>query len=255
MFDDYDNDYFYEIYIDKKPAQELLKKIKLFSAYEVCKAEYSSRVITYYDTPSNSLDSVKLLLSTDLINGTGELTLEKNLDNNENAKYVRLLQTYEHSTAFNDSQSVYDFIPFLRESIRSFFNQPLDIDTDNIFKKVVPTYIINIKNESYKIASFDGFKCWLTLEYTTYINASNKRENYVTYVKISKSRDSEKNDMPDFIAKLEKYCKRIYKITKTKHSECVRLTRDIDIIIKNKKKAEKDAAKKGIAVQTEEEPK
>ncbi len=236
MFDDYFDDYFYEIYVSKNPAEDILRKIKLFSMYDISKAKSSKRVVTYYDSPTNNLTLANLLLSTDVIDGKGELTLEKNLDNEENAKYVRLLQTYKHSTDFNANQTIYDFIPFLRESIRSFFNMPLDIDTDNIFKRARPIYVFEIKNEAYKVVSFGGFKCWITIEYTTYKNILNGRENYVTYVKVSQAEDSKKNDMDEFIKKLEKYCKCINRINKSKLSECIRLTRDIPEIINKKKK-------------------
>ncbi len=236
MLDDYGKDYFYEIYVTKHPAEEVIGKIKLFSAYEISKAEMSKRIVTYYDTPTNNLGSVDILLNTDVINGKGELTLERNLDKAKNVKYIRLLQTYKHTTPFTDKQSIFDFIPFLRDSLRTFFSQPLDFDADDMFKRVIPTYQFQIKNESYKIVNFSGFKCWVTIEDTTYINMANGRKNYVTYVKVSSAEDSQENDMADFIEKLEKYCKRINRTYKSKYSECVRLTRDIDEIIKKKKK-------------------
>ena len=237
MFDDYDNDYFYEIYVEKNPADAVLSKIKLFSAYEISKAEHSLRNITYFDTPNNYLGMVNILLSTDVIDGKGEITLERNLENDANRKYIKMLQTYKHSAPYKYGQRIEEFIPFLRDSLRTFFSQPLDFDSDNLFKKCEPTYSINIKNESYKIVSFNGFKCWVTIENTTFTNLSNDRKNYVTYVKVTKSEDSKENDMQDFITKLEKYCKCISKTTKSKYSECVRLTRDIDVIIAKKKKA------------------
>ena len=237
MFDDYDKDYFYEIYVEKNPANAVLSKIKLFSAYEISKAEHSLRNITYFDTPNNYLGMVNILLSTDIIDGEGELTLERNLENDENRKYIKMLQTYKHSTPYKFGQQIQEFIPFLRDSLRTFFSTPLDFDADNLFKKCEPTYSINIKNESYKIVSFSGFKCWVTIENTTFTNLSNGRKNYVTYVKITKSDDSKEDDMQDFITKFEKYCKCVYRIDKSKYSECVRLTRDIDVIIAKKKKA------------------
>lgn len=237
MFDDYDKDYFYEIYVAKNPADAVISKIKLFSSYEISKAEKSYRNITYFDTPSAYLGMVNILLSTDVIDGKGEITLEKNLENEENRKYIKMLQTYKYSAPYKYGQRIEEFIPFLRDSLRAFFSTPLDFDSDNLFKKCEPIYSIDIKNESYKIVNFSGFKCWVTIENTTFTNLSNGRKNYVTYVKVSKSEDSKENDMVDFITKLEKYCKSIYRINKSKYSECVRLTRDIDAIIASKKKA------------------
>lgn len=243
MFDDYDKDYFYEIYVDKNQADAVLSKVKLFSSYEISKAEFTTRNITYFDTPNNYLGMVNILLSIDTINGKGEITLEKNLENDPNRKYIKMLQTYKQSAPFDRGQSIYDCVPFLRDALRTFYSQPLDFDADNLFKKCRPTYIIDIKNESYKIVSFAGFKCWVTIENTTFTNASNGRHNYVTYVKVTKSDDSKDNDMQDFISKLEKYCKCIAKVDKSKYSECVRLTRDIDVIIAKKKKALKSGKK------------
>ena len=239
MFDDYDRDYFYEIYVAKHPADAVLKKIKLFSSYEISKAEKSTRNITYFDTPNSYLSMAKILLSIDTIDGKGEITLEKNIEDDPNKKYIKMLQTYKLSAPYTSGQPLGEFIPFLRDSLRSFFSQPLDFDADNLFKKCIPLYSIDIQNESYKIVNFSGFKCWVTIENTTFTNLSNNRKNYVTYVKVSKSEDSKENDMQDFIAKLEKYCKSIYKIDKSKYSECIRLTRDIDAIISKKKKAQK----------------
>ena len=239
MFDDYGKDYFYEIYVSKHPADAVLEKIRLFANYEIGKKERFKRKTTYLDTPSNNLGAVNLLLSVDLINGKGEITLERNLENEKNVKYIRLLETYQRSKPFSSNDTIEENIPFLRDSLRSFFSQPLDFDADHLFKKVIPTYIIESENESYKIVNFSGFKCWVTIENTTFINASNGRKNYVTYVKVKKAEDSKENDMQDFISKLEKYCKSITKLNKTKYSECVRLTRDIDIIIAKKKKLNK----------------
>lgn len=240
MFDNFDKDIFYEIYVTKNPAKEILSKVKLFSTYEISKAEHSTRQVVYFDTPNNYLNIVHILLSTDVINGVGELTLERDLENDANAKYIKLLQTYSHSTKYKSGQQLIEFIPFLRNSLRSFFSQPLDFDSDNIFKRVIPTYAIDIKNESYKIVSFGGFKCWLTIEDTTYTNISNSRKNYVTYVKVSEAEDSKGGtQMKDFVTKLEKYCKRINRINRSKYSECLRLTRDLDKIINQKKKDKK----------------
>ncbi len=240
MFDDYDKDYFYEIYVNKNPGEAVISKIKLFSSYEISKATKSDRNITYFDTPNNYLGMVNILLSTDVIDGVGEITLEKNIENDPNRKYIKMLQTYKLSSPYKFGQRIEEFIPFLRDSLRSFFSTPLDFDADSLFKKCAPTYSINIKNESYKIVNFSGFKCWVTIENTVYTNLSNGRKNYVTYVKVTKSEDSKENDMRDFIAKFEKYCKCIYRIDKSKYSECVRLTRDIDALIAKKKKAERN---------------
>ena len=98
MFDDYDKDYFYEIYVSKNPGEAVISKIKLFSSYEISKATKSDRNITYFDTPNNYLGMVNILLSTDVIDGVGEITLEKNIENDPNRKYIKMLQTYKLSS-------------------------------------------------------------------------------------------------------------------------------------------------------------
>ena len=74
------NDIYYEIYIKDQPASEIIQRVNLFDIYDTSKKYTSSRTITYYDTPDNRLDLAKIILSTDIEDGKGEIVLEKNIE-------------------------------------------------------------------------------------------------------------------------------------------------------------------------------
>lgn len=230
-------DIYYEIYIKDKPAIEIINRVKLFDIYDVSKKSTSTRTITYYDTPDNRLASLaNIILSTDKEESTNELVLEKNLEGNANAKYIKLFDIYKISTPITPTGEPSDNIPFLRESLPRLFQTPMmDMDPEFIFRKVVPKYKIYIKNEHYKIVNVNGFKVIITIEDTTFHNLTNNRKNYVKFVRLREAEDSISSELDDFVIRLEKYCKFILRIDESKYNQCVRMTRDLPKATKNNK--------------------
>ncbi|MGN1227197.1 MAG: hypothetical protein ACI4TX_00980, partial [Christensenellales bacterium] len=204
--------------------------------YDISRKFTSERVITYYDTPDNRLSLAKIILSTDKENGEGNLVIEKNIEGDENEKYIKLFDIYKLSTPIGVESEPKDNIPFLRESLPRLFQTPLNIDPEYVFRKVVPKYKIYISNEHYKIVNVNGFKVVITIENTTFHNLTNNRKNYVTFVRIREANDSLSHELDDFIIRLEKYCKFILRINESKYNQCVRMTRDLPKVDKKKKK-------------------
>lgn len=230
-----DKDIYYELYLKDKPAIEIINKVKLFDIYDVSKKFTSTRTITYYDTPDNRLSMARLILSTDKEGSNNEIVLEKNLEGDPNAKYIKLFSIYKISTPITPTSEPSNNIPFLSESLPRLFQTPMDIDPEFVFRKVAPKYTVYINNENYKIVNVNGFKVILTIEDTTFHNLTNNRKNYVKFVRIREAEDSISHELDDFIARLEKYCKFILRIDESKYNQCVRMTRDLPKKEKNKK--------------------
>lgn len=230
-----DKDIYYELYLKDKPAVEIIDRVKLFDIYDVSKKFTSTRTITFYDTPDNRLSMAKLILSTDKEGSNNEIVLEKNLEGDPNAKYIKLFDIYKISTPITQTSEPANNIPFLSESLPRLFQTPMNLDPEFIFRKVVPKYKVYINNENYKIVNVNGFKVILTIEDTTFHNLTNNRKNYVKFVRVREAEDSLSHELDDFIVRLEKYCKFILRIDESKYNQCVRMTRDLPKTDKNKK--------------------
>ena len=230
------NDIYYEIYIKDQPASEIIQRVNLFDIYDTSKKYTSSRTITYYDTPDNRLDLAKIILSTDIEDGKGEIVLEKNIDDDPNAKYIKMFNIYKLSTPIVSGSKPENNIPFLRDSLPRLFQTPLNIDPEYIFRKVVPKYEVLISNEHYKVVNVHGFKVIITVEHTIFHNLTNDRKNFVTFVRLRESEDSISHELDDFVRRLEKYCKFILRIDENKYNQCVRMTRDLPKVEKKSKK-------------------
>lgn len=220
-------DIYYEIYLRDKPAIEIINRVKLFDIYDVSKKFLSSKEITYYDTPDNRLTLAKVILSIEREGSKNEIILEKDLDGDPNAKYIKMFDIYKLSMDITPNSEPQGNIPFLRESLPRLFQTPLGIDPEYVFRKVVPKYKAYIENEHYKIVNVNGFKAIITVENTTFHNLTNNRKNYVTFVRVREAEDSLSNELDDFILRLEKYCKFILRINEHKYNQCVRMTRDL----------------------------
>lgn len=239
------NEVFYEIYVKDKQAEQIISKIKLFDIYDVSRKVCYNREIIYYDTPDDKLKVANILLSKDtIINGTkknsnssSKLIIEKNIEDAENEKFIKMFESYQFSKDIPSNQSPQENISFLNDSLARLLFERMDIDPEFIFRKAVPEYKISIYNESYRIVNVNGFKCNIIIEHTTFNNLKNKRENFVTFVHVQECEDSISNNFDDFITRLEKYCKCILRINESKYKQCVRMTRDIEL----KKKINKNA--------------
>lgn len=221
------NDIYYEIYLKDKQGEELVNRIRLFDIYDVSKKFKSEKTITYYDTLDNRLDLAKIILSTEKENANAELILEKNIDDDPNAKYIKMFEIYKLSTPIAPSSTPASNIPFLRDALPRLFQSPLGIDPEYVFRKVMPKYRADIECEHYKIVNVHGFKAIITVEKTTFQNLTNSRKNYVTFVRVRQAEDSLTDELDDFIERLEKYCKFILRISEHKYNQCQRMTRDL----------------------------
>jgi hypothetical protein len=226
----------YELY-DKDSVNRIVKMISVYRCYQVIKDQNTTDIITFYDTPDNLLSSSNVLLHIDNINNNSELVMEKDLEDNPKAKYIKLFQSTEFRKKIDNKTLPKNEIFFLSTNFSSLLDSTLNIDPDNIFKNVKQTLSINITNNNYKVVSGVGFKALLSFQEVTYQNTITKRENYNSFLSIKDMTDIKDNPYFDeFIVKLEKVCKCIFEVNESNYKMGLRLTKPLPPKDKKKKK-------------------
>lgn len=233
-----ENEKKYELY-NKDSVNKIVKMISVYRCYQVIKEQNTNDNITFYDTPDNLLSSSNVLLHIDNINNSSELIMEKDLEDNPKAKYIKLFQSTEFRKKVDNKSLPKNEIFFLSTNFSSLLDSTLNIDPENIFKNVKQTLNINIKNNNYKVVSGVGFKALLSFQEVTYQNSITKRENYNSFLFIKDMTDIKDNPYFDeFIVKLEKVCKCIFEVKESNYRMGLRLTKPLPPKDKKKKKTE-----------------
>ncbi len=228
---------YYELYNNKAP-ELIIKVLKYFKVYEVNKLRSNVSTLTYYDTALRLLHKVDILISkNETINGT-TLRIERDLEGNPRADFIKKIETIEFEKAINAKDDPKAHAKFLGDNFPRLIQQPFTFDIYRLFDDLCPQLIIKSRNECYRVVAGNGFTCLFTFEDVIYYNVDTKRENYVLYLHVEQiSEDKGDEDYKKIIERLEAYCKFIFEIHESKYKQGTRLTKPLEL--PNKKKKEK----------------
>jgi len=219
----------YEIYASKNPVKQFEIVKKLLVQYEWTKNEKATRSIVYYDTPQQNLQLANILLLTDVSKEKSKIVIERNIEGLPNEKFIKMFEIYKLEEDFLPGDNIDNYIRFLSSSLPRLFSQPLTIDPDSMFKKVIPQVEIKFKNVFTKVVDFKGFKGLVTIEDVQFINSITKRKNFATFLKVEDMVDSKSDSgFEVFIERLEKYCKFILPINESLIKQALRMTKKLD---------------------------
>lgn len=220
---------YYEVY-RKKAEKELFKIIDGFAGFNTSKeGKYNSNIV-FYDTPENLLRSSKIILSTEASKGEGLLTLERDIEDNPNKKFIKLFEKYKFQEKIDAKSTPVSHLNFLGYSLSRCFTEPLTFDPDSLFKDVVPKMVIDIKNTEFKMVNAKGFKALLTVEQVKFQNKETRRDNFVTLLKVCEVEKGNSNIdyFEDLNRRLVKNCKFILEIDESKYKHSFRMTKKIE---------------------------
>ena len=193
----------------------------------------------YYDTENLDLYKSGIALFRTIINGKHTLTMTLERLYNEGLQ--------SHSNKHNEislqpRDSIFNYPDFLRNSFKNMWDGFVNIDPDYLLKRLSLTYSIQTTSHEYKLISGTGLKATLSFDSDKYIDhRTNKKASSLFLTVYQHSKEDTNDEYANLVSKIERYCKSLTHINKTK----VDLARVKTKIIpkenlKDKKKKKKD---------------
>ncbi|MBQ8522838.1 MAG: hypothetical protein IJ458_04205 [Clostridia bacterium] len=224
--------------LDKGSKNEVLNLIDFFGRYQLRNDGKIYKQYIYYDTDNLDLYKSGIALFRTIINGKHTLTMTLERLYNEG------LQPYskKHNELHLDARdSIFDYPEFLRNSFKNMWDGFLNIDPDYLLKKLSLTYTIETTSHEYKLINGTGLKATLSFDSDKYIDhRTNRKANSLFLTVYQHSREDTNDEYENLLSKIERYCKSLTHINKTKVDLARAKTK---LIVKEEKKEKK---KKGL---------
>lgn len=226
--------------LDKNSRKEVLGLIDFFGRYQLRDDGKISKQYIYYDTENLDLYKSGIALFRTIVNGKHTLTMTLERLYNEG------LQPY--SNKHNEIQleprdSIFDYPEFLRNSFKNMWDGFLNMDPDYLLKKLSLTYTIDTTSHEYKLINGTGLKATLSFDSDKYLDHRTNRKATSLFLTVYQhSREDTNEEYYNLLSKIERYCKSLTYINKTKVDLARAKTKPI--IKDNPKKDKKDKKKK-----------
>lgn len=220
--------------LDKGSRKEVLDLIDFFGRYQLRNDGRVSKQYVYYDTDNLDLYKSGIALFRTIVNGKHTLTMTLERLYNEG------LQPY--SNKHNQIQlgardSIFDYPEFLRNSFKNMWDGFLNMDPDYLLKKLTITYTIETTSYEYKLSNGTGLKSTLSFDNDKYLDhRTNKKATSWFLTVYQHSREDTNEEYENLVSKIERYCKSLTHINKTKVDLARAKTK---IIVKENKKDSK----------------
>ncbi len=220
---------FYEI-LRKGGEKEIYKAIKFFAGYNTSREDKYKREVVFYDNDDNLLRLSKVILSTDTIGNKRKLTLERDIEDNPNKKFIKMFEKYKFVKEIDVKSEPNANLDFLGYSLTRCFTEPLTFDPDSLFKNVKPKMFVDFKCQDYKMVNAKGFKARLTVEAIVFKNVETKRENYVDLLRIVEEPDSKYGEdyFEELNKRITKQCKFLLEIDESIYKHSFRMTKKLE---------------------------
>lgn len=226
--------------LDKNSKKEVLDLIDFFGRYQLRNDGRVSKQYIYYDTENLDLYKSGIALFRTIINGKHTLTMTLERLYNEG------LQTNSkkyNQINLNPRDSIFDYPEFLRNSFKNMWDGFLNMDPDYLLKKLAITYSIETTSFEYKLINGTGFKATLSFDNDSYTDhKTNKKAESLFLTVYQHSREDTNEEYENLLSKIERYCKSLTHINKTK----VDLARAKTKIIPKESNKDKKKKKKEI---------
>ncbi len=200
--------------LDKSSRNEVLDLINFFGRYQLRNEGRINKQYIYYDTENLDLYKSGIALFRTIINGKHTLTMTLERLYNEG------LQPYSNKhnqINLQPKDSIFDFPEFLRNSFKNMWDGFLNMDPDYLLKKLKLTYSIETISHEYKLVNGTGFKATLSFDSDKYIDHwTNKKAQSLFLTLYQHSREDTNDEYQNLVSKIERYCKSLTHINKTK---------------------------------------
>ncbi|MBQ7798112.1 MAG: hypothetical protein IJ371_03215, partial [Clostridia bacterium] len=113
--------------------------------------------------------------------------------------------------------SIFAYPEFLRNSFKNMWDGFLNMDPDYLLKKLTLTYTIETTSHEYKLINGTGLKATLSFVSYKYIDhRTNKKADSLFLTVYQHSREDTNEEYENLVSKIERYCKSLTHINKTK---------------------------------------
>ena len=200
--------------LDKSSQKEVLNLIDFFGRYQLRNDGRINKQYIYYDTDNLDLYKSGIALFRTIINGKHTLTMTLERLYNEGLQ--------PHSSKHNEipldpKDSIFAYPEFLRNSFKNMWDGFLNIDPDYLLKKLKLTYTIETTSFEYKLINGTGLKSTLSFDSDKYLNHwNNKKASSLFLTVYQHSREDTNDEYENLVSKIERYCKSLTRINKTK---------------------------------------
>ena len=228
--------------LDKNSKKEVLDLIDFFGRYQLRNDGRVFKQYIYYDTDNLDLYKSGIALFRTVVNGKHTLTMTLERLYNEG------LQPYSkkhNEIPIEPRDSIFAYPDFLRNSFKNMWDGFLNMDPDYLLKKLSLTYSIDTTSYEYKLANGTGLKATLSFDHDNYLDhRTGKKAKSLFLTVYQHSREDTNKDYENLISKIERYCKSLTYINKTKvdlaRTKTRIITKDKDEKFEKNKKAKKD---------------
>ena len=225
--------------LDKGSRKEVLDLIDFFGRYQLRDDGIIYKQYIYYDTDNLDLYKSGIALFRTIVNGKHTLTMTLERLYNEG------LQPYSNKhneLPLEPRDSIFSYPEFLRNSFKNMWDGFLNMDPDYFLKKLSLTYTIETTSHEYKLINGTGLKATLSFDSDKYLDhRTNKKAKSDFLTVYQHSREDTNEEYDNLISKIERYCKTLTHINKTKVDLARAKTK---ILPKENSKEKKDKKKK-----------
>ncbi len=212
---------------DENTFKHFLEKVNSLARYNV---EYSHKDVVldlYFDSEKKLLEENGLILRKRIVGNKSVLKLKRRFLSAQ-FMYSDNIRKHEREREVPTTDPLSKHFYFLSNALNSMFSTPLKIDTDNLFKDMKITVEIKDKQTTYKVFGYGGFKAEIAHQVISIKNNVTNRKNKTEIIEVEmKSADSTLQLFEDFVTRIEKHCKEIFRTTDSKYEIALRLTKPL----------------------------
>lgn len=229
---------------DNKTFVRFLDKCKKLGRYTIEKPKKSTILDFYFDSKNRLLDQNSLVLRKRVLGSKSIIKLKRKFSVPQ-LFYSDSIRKNEREKEIPTSDPLSKHLFFFNNALNSMYSTTLKFDPDSIFKGLEVILTIKIKQTSYTVLGFGGFKAEIRHQRLFVKNFITKRKNTSELIEIRMtSADSTLPKFEDFIRRIEKHCKEIFYTKDNKYDLATRLTKPLpskaELRLKKQKQKEQE---------------
>jgi len=212
---------------DEKSYEKLLAVIRNMKAYSLDYSQSAKMTDYFYDNAGQLLTNSGIVLRRRVMGKKAYLNIMR-LHYDEQFFYMDHLRSHERELEIASSDPLSKHYFFLNNALNSMFTNALQFDTDKLFEQMNVILTMEVAREVRTILGFGGLKVELRCDKTKFLNKLTNRKNAIDIVRFRLLSGEE--TLPfyeDFIKKVEKYCKEIFRTQENRLEIALRMTKPL----------------------------
>ena len=212
---------------DKNTFKSFIKMCKGFTAYTLEAPRKSKSTDIFYDNNKRLLEENGLLLRKRILGAKSIIKLKRRFSTPQHF-YSDALRKHEREKEVLTREPLSKHFFFLNNALNSMYTTTLNFDPDKLFEQMRVILTIDITTTSYTVFGPGGFKAIINQDLMKMKNFQTKRKNNCELIQIRMtSADSTLPYFEDFITKIEKHCKEIFKTQDSRYEIAQRITKPL----------------------------